>query len=96
MPVQTPLTSRDCRNVPSTPPSPLLKVTGALTVIVVPFTLATTCATFTEHCAFCSTPADGLIGIPDWPPSHPVPALSISRTPLLMRLYSTRHEPVAV
>src|SRR5687768_4728581 len=91
-----PFESSACRKVPSTGPRLAKKETGTETVMAGPLTLATTLATFTLHWLFVNVAAPGPIGTPDRGPSQPVPALSISRTPLLYLLYSTRHDPVAV
>ena len=96
IPVQEPLESSACRNVPSTGPSEEENVIGTVTVILLPDTFATMLATFTLQWLFASVCAPGPIGTPDMGPSQPVPALSINRTPLLYLLYSTRHDPVAV
>ena len=90
MPVHFPFTSNVCKNVPSTPVKLGLNITETVTIIVLPFTWVLDVPMLSVHLLLLNVPPCGN-GTPEGSP-----ASLIRRIPLLMRLYTTKHEPAAV
>src|SRR5262249_25549537 len=91
IPVNCPLTSKDCKKVATTGVIPPRKVTGTETITFSSIVVAMLWATSTVHWSLLNVPASGPMGTPASGPNQSSPALFMRRIPLLIRLCSMRH-----